>query len=153
MALTKTQKTYSSFRPIRGCMSVSPKAPPPPQLLAPPEVLAYAACSMLDTQSAVNAADLLASSDPLIRRATRSMAIADLLPEHRHLLPRAQGSASWSVPEYLLSSASTAVPISLSTLRRRINTMTVHHTTNKAEHPSVPDAAVLFTARLPNGGT
>lgn len=106
---------------------------------------AYQACVMLDLQSATHAHDLLQQSDPLIQQATRSLAIATLMPQHLPLLPRGQGSQSWSVAEHLWAiTADASVPMSLSGLCRRINQLTVLFTKERDTHPSVSEAVATI---------
>lgn len=117
------------------------EAIPPHIPLSREEMEAFRACAMLDTHAATNAADLLATSDLLIREATRSLAMAPLMSAHLPLLPRAQGSSSWSVSEYLFSvTAGGPIPMSLSALTRRINHLTLHFT---KERPNQPDASAV----------
>lgn len=105
---------------------------------------------MLDTQSATLAADLLQRSDPLIREHTRSLATANMMPQHLPLLPRGQGSTSWSVAEHLWSVTDKApVPMSLSGLCRRVCQLTHLFTQERGSHASVSEAAAAAPPHKP----
>lgn len=118
--------------------------------MSPVEMEAYKACTLLDTQSASLAHDLLTRSDPLLQTYTRSLATARLMPQHLPLLPRGQGSQSWSVAEHLWHiSQLTSVPMSLTCLCRRISHLTYLFTQEKGSHDTVSDAIAAASPPTP----
>ena len=146
------QRSSSVHVPMPVPIIMHDTLPPPPSIsiLSTEEAAAYAACTMLDTSSATNASEILLSSNDYIQRSTKSLATATLLPQHCILLPNAMGAESWSVAEYILrQTAEAAVPVSFSTVARRMNRLTHQYASTRAENTTVHEAATAAVQHAP----